>query len=54
MLISASKCLWCICNQVGTKGNTTVGNLLREISKPKKYLLDRWAIVTATNTSEHY
>ena len=54
------KCLNQLWNAYGvfaikwTKGNTTVGNLPREISKLKKYLLDRWAIVTATNTSENY
>ena len=31
-----------------------VGHLLREISRPTKYLLDRGAIVTATITPEHY
>ena len=36
------------------KGNIIVGHLLREISRPTKYLLDRGAIVTATITSTHY
>ena len=36
------------------KGNVIVGPLPREISRPKKYLLDRGAIVPATITSEHY
>ena len=35
------------------KGNM-IGHLLREISRPTKYLLDQGAIVTATITSEHY
>ena len=36
------------------KGNRIVGHLLREISRPTKYLLDRGAIITAIITSEHY
>ena len=31
-----------------------VGDLLREISRPTKYLLDQGVIVKATITSEHY
>jgi len=35
-------------------GSTTVGHLLREISRPTKYLLDRGAIVSAELSATHY
>ena len=35
-------------------GNMIARHLPREISRPKKILLDQWAILTATIMSEHY